>query len=157
MTLRATYHASQTNIDFFARNASGQWYNTDTPGFENYNSANLADYRITATETPSGSGLYEGTEPTGTTEYELRVRGATLADSYVVAGPAAIGDVDSAAVAATQAAAAATSAATAVSQTTAAATRAAIGLSSANIDTQLGGISAKTALLGTLRSLIRWG
>lgn len=89
MTIKAIYIPSQTDVDFFARNAADQWWNTSgTPAFEAYNPANLASYRIAATESPAGSGIYAADEPTGTVEFELRVRGATLADSVIVAGPA---------------------------------------------------------------------
>ena len=89
MTIKAIYIPSQTDVDFFARNAAAQWWNTSgTPAFEAYNPANLASYRIAATESPAGSGIYAADEPTGTVEFELRVRGATLADSVIVAGPA---------------------------------------------------------------------
>lgn len=44
----------------------------------------------------------------------------------------------------------------AAAQTTAAAIRTAQGLAAANLDTQLGAVKAKTDLLGTVRSLIRW-
>ena len=89
MTIKAAHIPSQTNVDFFCRNVSGQWWNTSgTPAFENYNGANLTSYRIAATETPADSGIYVATEPTGTVEFELRVRDSTLAASYIVAGPA---------------------------------------------------------------------
>ncbi len=89
MTIKAIYIPSQTDVDFFARNAADQWWNTSgTPVFEAYNPANLASYRIAATESPAGSGIYAADEPTGTVEFELRVRAATLADSVIVAGPA---------------------------------------------------------------------
>lgn len=88
MTIKASYDPGQTNVDFFCRNATAQWWNGSA--FEAYNAANIATYRIAATESPASSGLYEATEPTGTVEFELRVRAATLADSYIVAGPATI-------------------------------------------------------------------
>lgn len=96
MTLRASYAPNQTNVDFFARNASGQWWRTSgTPAFENFDAENLAEYRIPANEVPAGSGLYFGEEPVEATEFELRVRGATIAASYVVAGPAETSPVES--------------------------------------------------------------
>ena len=95
MTIKAAHIPSQTNVDFFCRNASGQWWNTSgTPAFEDYNGANLTSYRIAATETPTDSGLYQASEPTGTVEFELRVRDSTLAASYIVAGPATIDGSD---------------------------------------------------------------
>ena len=96
--MQAQYTPSQIDVSFFCRNAAGQWYNTDTPGFENYNGANLLDYRIAATETPTDSGIYIGTEPSGATEFELRVDAATLALSYIVAGPASTDAADAAAI-----------------------------------------------------------
>ena len=47
-------------------------------------------------------------------------------------------------------------ASTAVTQTTTASIRSSLGVASANMDTQLAGIRAKTDLIGTIRALIRW-
>lgn len=85
MTLRAVYDPSKTDAAFAARDADGLWWNGTA--FESFNAANYVTYQITATETPADSGLYEGTEPTGTVEFELRIKAGTWATSYVVAGP----------------------------------------------------------------------
>lgn len=88
--------------------------------------ANYATYRIPATQRGT-SGTFTGTAPAGTANWEMRVQGASLAGSYVVWA----GDDT-----ATNAATAATQSTTAASQATA--------------------IKAKTDLIGTLRSLLRW-
>ena len=75
------YGDSSTTHDFFAYNASGQVWNGSA--FATWSDGSYASYRITATQTGT-SGRFIGTAPTGTTHYELRVRGATLALSYVV-------------------------------------------------------------------------
>lgn len=85
MTLKASSSPSRTDIAFAARDSTGKWWNGTA--FEVFNVANFATYQITATETPADSGLYEGVEPTGTVEFELRIKSGTWAASYVVAGP----------------------------------------------------------------------
>jgi len=73
--------ASGTTHDFFCYNAVGQVWNGTA--FVNWADADFADYRVTATAV-GASGRFAGTAPAGTFSYELRVRGATLVDSYVV-------------------------------------------------------------------------
>lgn len=75
------YGASGDTHDFFAFNAAGQVWNGSA--FATWSDAAYATYRITATEVGT-SGRFTGTAPAGTVSYELRVRGATLALSYVV-------------------------------------------------------------------------
>lgn len=59
-------------------------------------------------------------------------------------------------VAAIVASAVGTNAATSATQTAPAAIRTAVGMATANLDTQMAAITAKTNLIGTIRSLIRW-
>lgn len=111
--MKASYIPGQTNVDFFARNSIGQWWNGSA--FETYNAANLVTYRIAATESPANSGNYQAADPTGAVEFELRLRASTLGSSVVVAGPAETDTAEAtlrtnAATAATQATAAAVNA-----------------------------------------------
>lgn len=75
------YGATGVTHDFFCYNSSGQVWNGSA--FANWSAGSFASYRVTATEL-SGSGRFTGTAPTGTVSWELRVRAATLAGSYVV-------------------------------------------------------------------------
>lgn len=73
--------ATGTNHDFNAFNSAGQIWNGSA--FVAWNSAQFLSHRIAAVE-DAGSGVFRATAPTGTTSYVLRVRGTTLADSYIV-------------------------------------------------------------------------
>lgn len=76
------YGATGVTHDFYCYNAAGSVWNG--AAFATWSAASFASYRVTATE-KSGSGQFTGTVPSSlTTRYELRVRGSTLADSYVV-------------------------------------------------------------------------
>lgn len=75
------YGTSGTTHDFYCYNQSGQVWNGSA--FVTWVDGNYASYRVTATETGT-SGRFTGTAPAGTANYELRVRGASLAQSYVV-------------------------------------------------------------------------
>lgn len=81
MTGYTTYNAANT-LRFFAFNASGQVYSTSTSAFETWSDANWANYQITPT--PRGtSGWNDAATPTGTTHYDLRLIGASLAATSV--------------------------------------------------------------------------
>lgn len=69
-----------TNHDFYARNAANQVWNGSA--FVPFNAADYLLYRIAAT--PDGSGDFTAEAPPGTYRFELRVRGASLAASYIV-------------------------------------------------------------------------
>ena len=98
MTIKAPYSpSSASEIDFFCRDTDDKWWNGTA--FVTFNVANYTTYRIAATESPADSGLYEAAEPIGTFEFELRLRAASWATSYVVAGPQQVGgEVDAAAI-----------------------------------------------------------
>jgi len=74
----------QTGVthDFFAYNAAGEVWNGSE--FVSFAAGSYTSYRITATETATGSGVFTGTRPANTARYELRVQAGTLAWSYVV-------------------------------------------------------------------------
>jgi hypothetical protein len=55
---------SAVTIYAVLRNASGQPYNTATPGFETYNASNYTSYDIAMTE-QGATGDYFGNAPTG--------------------------------------------------------------------------------------------
>lgn len=67
--------------DFFAFNSAGNVWNGS--GFVPWVDADYQTYRIAATETGT-SGRFTASPPAATSFYELRIRGATLADSAVV-------------------------------------------------------------------------
>lgn len=75
------YGATGVTHDFFCYNSSGQVWNGSA--FATWSAGSFTSYRVTATEL-SGSGRFTGTAPSGTVSWELRVRAATLAGSYVV-------------------------------------------------------------------------
>ena len=74
----------QTGVthDFFAYNSAGEVWNGSA--FVSFSAGSYTSYRITATETGTGSGVFTGTRPASTARYELRVQAGTLAGSYVV-------------------------------------------------------------------------
>lgn len=72
--------ASGTSHDFFFYNAAGEVWNTTA--FVTWADVDYATYRVAATETGMSGRYPVPTPPSGTTEYELRVRGASLALSY---------------------------------------------------------------------------
>ena len=78
--MEALLAESGLTIDFFAWNASNQVWNGSA--FVTWSAGSYASYRIAADEVES-SGRYIATTPTGTTSYELRERGASLALSPV--------------------------------------------------------------------------
>lgn len=73
--------ASGTTHDFFCYDDTGQVWNGSA--FVAWDDDDYATYRVTATERGT-SGAFTGTEASGTSRYEMRVRGASLALSYVV-------------------------------------------------------------------------
>jgi hypothetical protein len=73
--------ASGVNHDFNFFNAAGEVW--DGSAFVAWNDANYATYRVAATETGTSGRYPVPAPPTGAVEYELRVRGASLAASYV--------------------------------------------------------------------------
>lgn len=77
----STQGGGANSHDFVAYDAANQVWNG--AAFVAWVDADYAAYRVTATEQGT-SGRYVGNEPAGATHYELRVRGATLALSYVV-------------------------------------------------------------------------
>ncbi len=72
---------SGTAHDFFCFNAAGAVWNG--AAFVAWSDGDYVSYRIAATQVGT-SGRFTATAPAGTASYELRVRDATLADSYVV-------------------------------------------------------------------------
>jgi hypothetical protein len=50
------------NACFVIINQAGEWYNTDTSGFEEYDEGNIADYANASSQTGS-TGIYRGTFP----------------------------------------------------------------------------------------------
>ena len=119
--------ASGTTHDFFCYDATGQVWNGSA--FVAWDDDDYATYRVTATERGT-SGTFTGTEPTGTASWEMRVRGASLAASYVVWAEqvlvAAIkADPD-------------------------------LGTAEGGMVANAAASKAKTDLIGTVRSLIRW-
>jgi len=67
--------------DFYAYNAAGQVWNG--AAFVNFANGDYVSYRIAATQLGS-SGRFQAAAPAGTFSYEMRLRGASLAASYVV-------------------------------------------------------------------------
>jgi hypothetical protein len=73
------------------RNAAGQYYNTVTPGFENYNASNFANYAVSA-GTANSAGDWAGTFPViaaGSYGVTIRQRAGASAsfNDTAVAGP----------------------------------------------------------------------
>lgn len=73
--------ATGLNHDFYCYDGTGLVWNGTT--FVAWVDANYAAYRVAATERGT-SGTFTATEPDGTMRWEMRVRGASLAASYVV-------------------------------------------------------------------------
>jgi len=73
--------ATGVSHDCFCYDAAGLVWNGTT--FVAWVDANYAAYRVAATERGT-SGTFTATEPDGTMRWEMRVRGASLAASYVV-------------------------------------------------------------------------
>lgn len=78
---------SNLNHDFEAFNASGQVWNGSI--FVTYDISNYLTYRIAATKLGNANdasiqAFFSGTAPTGTYRWVMRVRGASLALSYLV-------------------------------------------------------------------------
>lgn len=81
---------SNANYDFNAYNAAKQIWNGSAYVTEAV--ADFEDYRIPATKVGDANAVdveawFTATAPEGALTYVMRVRGATLADSYIVAGP----------------------------------------------------------------------
>lgn len=74
--------ASGTSHDFYFFNSAGEVWNT--AAFVAWSDADYATYRVAATELGASGRFSLSTPPTGATSYEMRVRGASLASSYVV-------------------------------------------------------------------------
>lgn len=81
-----------TTVYFQVRNSVGQIWNTSgTPAFENYVTANIANYAITATEQGSASGFFVGTMPATITAgiYSIEAKqriGVSVAESDPTVG-----------------------------------------------------------------------
>lgn len=89
----ATDTAGQTLYAQIFRVTDGQVWNTaGTPAFENYATANIADYDVALTEQGTASKIYMGTFPTGITDpgtYSVRIlirAGGSPAETDTLAG-----------------------------------------------------------------------
>jgi len=113
--------------DCFCYDAAGLVWNGTA--FVAWVDANYVAYRVAATERGT-SGTFTATEPAGTMRWEMRVRAGTLAGSYVVWAedlPLAAFKAD-----------------------------AELGTATGGLVANAEAIKAKTDLVGTIRSLIRW-
>jgi hypothetical protein len=131
---------SNLSYDFEALNAAGAVWNG--AAFVTYAVADYASYRIAATKQGDASNedikaWFYAADVSGAVRWQMRERGASLALSPIVwVGP----DVTETALAASIAAAAAVTA----------------DLDGLSLAQALRAIKAKTDLIGTIRSLIRW-
>jgi len=131
---------SHRNYDFEALNAAGAVWNG--AAFVTYAVADYASYRIAAAKIGNANdeeimAEYSAADIPGAVRWRLRIRESTLALSKIVyTGP----DVTETALAASIAAAAAVTA----------------DLDGLSLAQALRAIKAKTDLIGTIRSLIRW-
>ena len=74
--------ATGVNHDFYFYNAAGAVWNGSA--FVTWADGSYAAYRVAATELGASGRYPVPTPPAGAANWELRVRGASLADSYVV-------------------------------------------------------------------------
>jgi hypothetical protein len=77
------------------RDRNGQIWNTATPGFEAYSTANISHYNIAATEQGTASGYYVATMPAAVAGiyavlFKVRAGGSPAETDNTVAGPAQI-------------------------------------------------------------------
>lgn len=86
MALMTGYGNSGDSLDFYAWDASGNIHNGSA--WVEWSDVDFESYRIAAVEQGT-SGRYEAELPAGTVAYDLRFRGAALADSYLVWADAA--------------------------------------------------------------------
>jgi hypothetical protein len=75
------YGTSGSTHDFFVYNDDGEIWNGSA--FVTWVNGDYTTYRVTATETGASGRFTQSTVPAGGSRYELRVRSATLAGSYV--------------------------------------------------------------------------
>lgn len=102
--------------------------------------------------TDAGSGTMTFTAPSQRSKAGDR----DIGTAPVRSSPSLTGEAEESLVNAIVASAVGTNAATAATQTAPAALRTSVGLASANIDTQLATITAKTNIIGTIKALVRW-
>ncbi len=119
--------ATGVDHDFFCYNATGAVWNGSA--FVTWADGDYATYRVAATERGT-SGTFTGTAPSGTARWEMRVRGASLAASYVVWAETVL-------IAAIKA-------------------DADLGTATGGLVANAEAIKAETDQIGTLKSLVRW-
>lgn len=76
------YGISGNDYDFNCFNSAGEVWNGSA--FVAWSDVDFLTYRVAATEA-GASSRFSATAPAGTISWEMRFRGATLADSYVAA------------------------------------------------------------------------